>query len=367
MIWLTWRQFRPQAVAAAIALAVTAIALAASRPSVGSAYSSSGLSVCHADCGTLVSTFLLDLNPLDRLLWVGGIVIMFLAPALIGLFWGAPLIARELEAGTHRIVWNQTVTRAHWILVKLGLVGLAAVATAGLLSLLWTWWASPIDRATSLMHGAGNVDVAGANAAFGLSRLEPVEFAARGVVPVGYAAFAFALGVTAGLLLRRTLPAMAVTLVVFVLIQILVPNVIRPHLLPPAHATTPLSAGHLSISVNDVASTGQSTIRVTGPGFSQPGAWVLSDITITPSGAPFTRTPRACDISFAATRSGAADMSQLAACRSTLAAMHLRQFATYQPASRFWPLQWIETGMYLLLAGGLGGLCGWQVRRRRVA
>lgn len=54
-----------------------------------------------------------------------------------------------------------------------------------------------------------------------------------------------------------------------------------------------------------------------------------------------------------------------AGCRSALAALHLRQSVSYQPASRFWPLQWIETGMYLVLAAGLGGLCVAQVRRKR--
>ena len=56
---------------------------------------------------------------------------MLALPALIGLFWGAPLIARELEAGTHRLVWNQSVTRGRWLAVKLGLIGLAAAAATG--------------------------------------------------------------------------------------------------------------------------------------------------------------------------------------------------------------------------------------------
>ena len=76
---------------------------------------------------------------------------MYLAPALIGLFWGAPLIARELETGTYRLAWNQSVTRSRWTLAKLGIGGLASVAVAGLLSLMITWWASPIN--TALNYG----------------------------------------------------------------------------------------------------------------------------------------------------------------------------------------------------------------------
>ena len=51
---------------------------------------------------------------------------------------------------------------------------------------------------------------------------------------IGYAAFAFALGVTAGLLIRRTLPAMAVPLGVFAVVQIAWPIWVRAHLIDRA-------------------------------------------------------------------------------------------------------------------------------------
>jgi hypothetical protein len=81
---------------------------------------------------------------------------------------------------------------------------------------------------------------------------------------------------------------------------------------------------------------------------------------MTPVGPEFTTLPSVC-IPTPGSR------INLGACRETLAAMHLRQSVTYQPASRFWPLQWIETGIYLALAAGLGGVCVGQVRRRRAA
>jgi ABC-2 family transporter protein len=355
MIWLTWRQFRAQAITAAIALAVMAIVLGATGPGLASSYASSGLPTCHASCATDATSFFIGLNRLDPLLYSGSILLMYLAPALMGIFWGAPLIARELETGTHRIAWNQSVTRTRWTFVKLGLVGLAAVATAGLLSLMVTWWASPIDRAAS---------VGGQAVGFGLTRLAPAVFGARDVAPLGYAAFAFALGVTAGVLLRRTLPAMAVTLVVFAVIQVVVPNVVRPHLLPTAHATAPLNARDESFHLTDVVGSPVSGIKVTGQPFAKPGAWVLSDITITRSGAELTVAPKACQFK-AAGPGSAPTLAVLASCRNALAAMHLRESVRYQPASRFWPLQGIETGIYLVLAAGLGWVCVSQVRRRR--
>ena len=372
MMWLTWRQFRPQAIAAAGALAVVAIVLAVARRGLAAGYTAAGLSACHAHCAEDASLFLDRIGNLDHVLFFGTIFLLVAVPAVIGLFWGAPLIAREVEAGTHRIAWNQSVTRTRWTLVKLGLVGLAAVATAGLLSLMVTWWAGPIDAA-SLAGGAAQAAASTGNGAhvtfsgFAEARLDPVIFDARGVAPLGDAALAFALGVTAGVLLRRTLSAMAVTLLVFVAIQVVMPNFVRPHLLPPAHVTAPMGVQHEQISTN--AGTGLSTIQLAGP-FSKPGAWVLSDTVITRSGAPapdvvmtpagpvLTPLPKACLPTPGFGINGAA-------CRNSLQALNLRQSVSYQPASRFWPLQWIETGIYLLLAAGLGGVCIWQVRRRR--
>ena len=373
MIWLTWRQFRPQAIAAAGGLAAVAVVLATTRAGLASAYTAAGLSACHAHCATAASIFLDRVGNFDKFLDFGTIILLLLAPALIGLFWGAPLIAREVADGTHRIAWNQSVTRTRWTIVKLGLVGLAAMATAGLLSLMVTWWASPIDAA-SLAGGSAQAATGGNGVhvtfgGFAEARLDPVIFDGRGVAPLGYAALAFVLGVTAGVLLRRTLSAMAVTLVAFVAIQVLVPNFLRPQLLPPAHFTAPVSAQHGQFNTN--VASGVTDIQLTGS-FTKPGAWVLSDTIITPSGAQpsdvimtpagpeFTTLPRDCKLT-PGVRFNPLD------CHQTLAAMHLRQSVTYQPASRFWPLQWIETGIYLMLAAGLGGVCVWQVRRRRTA
>ncbi len=275
MIWLTWRQFRGQAVTAAAVLAALAILLAVTGPHLVSYYDAAGLSACHANCAWRATNFVGRLkSSIYAGLFYAGIAIMYLAPALIGIFWGAPLIARELEAGTQRIAWSQSVTRARWTAVKLGLVGLAAVATAGLLTLMISWWAGPIDHA--LTYG-------GQNAPITFSRLSPLVFAARGVAPLGYAAFAFALGVTAGVLLRRTLPAMAVTLVVFAAVQVLVPVFVRPNVIPPAHVTAPLNPRNNEMMItspdNQVTLTGSDNIH---------GAWVLSDQTITPAGRVFT-------------------------------------------------------------------------------
>jgi ABC-type transport system involved in multi-copper enzyme maturation permease subunit len=345
MVWLTWRQFRWQAIAAAAILAVFAIVLGATGPGLVARYDQIGLPSCHAACTTLAGNYINDLEfTMYGKLFYAGLVVMFLAPALIGIFWGAPLISREFETGTFRLAWNQSVTRTRWALAKLSLVGLAAVATAGLLSLAISWWASPVDHALSYGPSGSH-----------FLRLSPLVFGARGVAPLGYAAFAFALGVTAGVLIRRTLPAMAVTLVIFVGVQLLMPTLVRPHLIPPVQATAPFNANTANEVVMTSSGSGPTTMILKG-NFSKPGAWILSNQTVTLSGQVFTGPPAS-----ACTSNSAPPQ----ACNNWLNSLHLRQLISYQPASRFWPLQFAETGVYLVLAAGLGVLCTWQIRRRR--
>ena len=213
MIWLTWRQFRAQTVVAAGALAVLAVAFAVTGPQLVHLYDTT-VATCQAQHDCQIADQCVRV-PGQRPAEPHPASSMLVVPALIGIFWGAPLIARELETGTHRLAWTQSVTRGRWLAVKLGLAGLASVATAGLLSLMVTWWSSPFDRV-------------------GVDRLDPSMFGQRGIAPVGYAAFAFALGVTAGVLIRRTVPAMAVTLAVFAAVQAAFELRIRFHLITPA-------------------------------------------------------------------------------------------------------------------------------------
>jgi ABC-type transport system involved in multi-copper enzyme maturation permease subunit len=345
MIWLTWRQFRAQAITTAAILAALAIVLAVTGPGLVTRYDQIGLPSCHSTCTALAGKFIneLEFGAYGKLFYAG-LVVMYLVPALIGIFWGAPLISREFETGSFRLAWNQSVTRTRWVLAKLSIIGLAAVVAAGLLSLAITWWASPIEQALSDGQAGSH-----------FLPLSPLVFGARGVAPLGYATFAFVLGVTAGVLIRRTVPAMAVTLVIFAGVQILMPTLVRPHLIAPLQATAPFNANTANDLMITSNANGPATMFVQG-NLSRPDAWILSNQTITPSGRVFDGPPgRAC--------TGSSSTAQ--ACNNWLNSLHLRQLITYQPESRFWPLQGAETGIYLVLAAGLGALCTWQIRRRR--
>jgi ABC-2 family transporter protein len=349
MIWLTWRQFRASAAMMAAALAALAAVLAVTGPGLADEYSS-GIAACTGqggDCSDFVDQFFRD----HRGGFLAVTAVVLVLPALIGLFWGAPLIARELEAGTHRLVWNQSITRTRWLAVKLSVLGVATIAAAGLGSLAVDWWSGPIDK----------------TAFDQFPRMEPLLFGARGIVPIGYAAFAFALGVTVGMLVRRTLPAMAITLAVFVALQVAMPLLVRGHLIPPVRSNVEITASNLG---DFFGGPDREGIRVSARA-TDPGAWVLSSHTVDASGRavdtiPVSTSSGACappEPGSAAPPSEARLGEELAPCLAELTRLGYRQQVTYQPSSRFWRLQWYETAIYTALALALAGFCFWRLRR----
>jgi hypothetical protein len=341
MIWLTWRQLRIQTASVIAALLALAVALALTRSDVLHAY--------HADARTFLALF--DASRTDRTLYLAGMAAVYAVPAVIGVFWGAPMVARELEAGTHRLIWTQSVTRNRWLATKLGTGLLAATGASALISLAVTWWCAPVDRAVNAGYGTGLANI---------PRIAPAIFAARGVAPIGYAAFAFVLGVTAGALLRRTVPAMAVTLVVYVLVQIAMPLWVRPHLVAPAQDLTPITRSNL----NGFSGSGPNHIDALVVTFDKSGAWVLSSRTVDSSGQALDGLPGW--VSGCLPRPGAGPQHvapAISSCFDQVAAHHLRQRVTYQPAGHYWSLQWRETGLVLGVTALLTGACFWRVRR----
>jgi ABC-type transport system involved in multi-copper enzyme maturation permease subunit len=349
MTWLTWRQFRVQALTAVATLAVFAVLFAVTGPHLASLYATSGIRGCQAtSCEHLASNFLQQLYAAGTywVLYLLGVVIILLAPAVIGLFWGAPLIGRELETGTSALAWNQSITRTRWLAVKLTLTGLAAMALTEGLSLMQAWWAAPIGRAVG--HGGGGTNLA-------MGQFSSLVFATHGITPLGYAAFTFSVGVTAGALIRRTVPAMAVTLAIFAVIQVAMPLWIRPHLFPAQRVVIPVTSLE-SISLQQGGLNGR-TFRLGAenvPG--QPAAWLLSSGAVNTAGHPVSTAPAACT-----SQSIESDVSAFLNC---LASHGIREAVSYQPASRYWAFQWTETAIYLALALALAGYCFRRLGRR---
>ncbi|MFB4282241.1 ABC transporter permease [Nonomuraea sp. MTCD27] len=347
MIWLTWRQFRGSAAMMAAVLVVLTAVLALTGPGLATDYSA-GIADCAPDntCDRFYDRFFDEYQTP----FMAVSLVVLLLPALAGLFWGAPLITRELEASTHLLVWNQSVTRGRWLAVKLGLMGLTAVAAAGLCGLAVTWWSDPLDK----------------SAAAGFGLMAPLVFGARGIAPMGYAAFAFVLGVTVGMLVRRTLPAMALTLAVFAAIQLAMPLLVRPHLSTPVTATFELGKGnveHLGIPPNG---SGPAQIMLSPVVPGDTGAWLLSTELLDPSGRAVAggNEEAAIPVSTTSGPCGPQGAQRMDGCMAEINRLGYRQLATYHPLDRFWPFQWIETGLYALLTLGLTWLSFWWIRRR---
>ncbi|MFD0206690.1 MULTISPECIES: transporter [Saccharothrix] len=328
MTWLTWRQLRFPLVSVYAALAVVTALLAGTRLVGGG-------------------------DPGDGEFWYSaGLFAVNGLPVLLGVFWGVPMITRELEAGTHNLVWNQSVTRTRWLAVKLGIGVPAAALTAGLLSLVVTWWADPIDTSPvpERVRNFGRL-------------MTPVVFAARGIAPVGYAAFAFVLGIAVAILLRRTVTAMAVTLVVYVAVQLAVPLAVRPHVLPPVGDTVAITAANIAGIQAEEGSGGDvpEALTVRGPA----GAWVLTNETVDANGAVVRPLPAVVGGCLPPPVENAhdVDLAQIRACFARLSDHGYRQHLTYQPASRFWPLQWVELALFGVLSALVTWFCFVRLRR----
>ncbi len=328
MIWLTWRQFRVQALGSLLALLVLAIYLVILGFQIRNSYDTDIIGCLPADCVTAQESFTDTYGA--QVHWAGALLIG--VPALIGLFWGAPLITRELEDGTHRLVWNQSVTRTHWLATKLAFIALVSMATAGLFSLLLTWSASRFDQ------------VAG-------DRFATLTYDSRNIVPIGYALFAFVLGTIIGLLVRRTLPAMALTLAVFTVLQVLVPTVLRAHLISPVTSNIKFTTAVMDQARGfDISEAGASVER-----YILPGAWSLStnSTIFNADGTKYTaEQAKSCTTG---------DPENVPAC---MEAQNLHFEFVYQPASRYWPFQWIELSAYTVLALLLAGFGFWWIRFR---
>ncbi|MEU0742638.1 transporter [Streptomyces sp. NPDC006134] len=217
-LWLAWRQQRALFACGAAVLAVAAVLAASYRSGILDDLRS-GL-FDHCAPGPLYCTrpdspapLFLDVEPLKLL---GGFNIVL--PVLIGMFWGAPLLGRDRELGTHRMVLSQGVSRTEWFTTRFALAAAGTVTVSGGLALLFHWWWEPA-----------------ANRSYGLFWYEATALTGSGPGTVAAALFGLAAGTLAGLLVRRVLSAMAWTILVTAAATALVQWLHRSRLLVPPH------------------------------------------------------------------------------------------------------------------------------------
>jgi ABC-2 family transporter protein len=278
MLWVTWRQQRATLISVPAVLGAIAVFLWIIGLRVHHDYAV--LMACRHACAKLNS----DFNSTDWTIANTIDILLNLAPALIGAFAGGSLLARELETGTYRYAWTQGFGRARWTIAKLTIVAVTVTVAAWAFSVVFTWFFKPFLAQEDL------------------TVLNATVFATHGISFAAWTLVAFSIGALAGMFFRRTVPAMAVTLGVYLGLAILTWTVLRKHYLPPI------------VTTGRIPYTGGSNVNM---------PWILSTWT---SGHT--------------------------------------SYASYIPVSRFWPMQFIEGGWLLVLSVLLGAATVWLVRRR---
>jgi ABC-type transport system involved in multi-copper enzyme maturation permease subunit len=350
MIRFAWLQSRTQTLIGAGVLAVLAIVATITGIQLSHLYTSL-VAHCQASCDLATSRFLSDDNFFDHLLDI----LARAVPALVGMFWGAPLLAHEFETGTHRLAWTQSVPRSRWQLSKSGVGALVALLLSGLFSLTVTWWYRSRDKAGTTAWSV---------------------FDRRDIVPVAYTLFAFAVGVLLGAIIRRTVPAMAATLGTFVFVRIAISLWVRPYLLAAKHVTLSLAnAGPNSQAGLGIGFRNGGALQLFAKGSGPANSWTLSSHLVTTSGHRVTSGQMTAflhqycsNIPLPPIESGqpiskAAGADPGQACLDAAArTFHLS--VTYQPANHYWPTQWLESGVFVALAAAAIAGSFWWVQRR---
>jgi hypothetical protein len=332
MAGVVWRQHRFALVGVATLLGALAVSVWIAGLQLHRAYAAA--IACHPAsspaCQDLVNTFI----GMDNFLSNG--LILQAVPAAIGAFVGAPVLARELETGTFRYAWTQGFGRWRWTLAKLLPLAILLVAATGAFSVLLSWYYRPY--------------FALGNQALGLTELSPFNsglFDLREVAFPAWTLAAFAIGAPAGMLIRRVVPAIAATLVVYAGLAFAAGGYLREHYLTPLLTTI-----------------------VNPPG----GAWILSRWW-TRGGTTLSQPTmrQVMDPVFQRLMPTVPhDQVHLYKLPTLLnAEQYLTQhgytyWTSYQPGSRFWPIQWIEGGWLLALSVLLIAATVGLVRRRAI-
>jgi len=290
MIWVSWRQHRGQAISCLAVLAALAVYAILLGTSMRTAFGHDALTACLAHsqgtvCPAAVHAFTDRFgSEVNIAFWS----VTLIVPGLIGVLVGGSLIARELEYGTWRLAWSQTVPRARWLAVKLALVTGGLIVLGAAMTAVITWYRAPMDRLTG--------------------HLEHNIFDFEGLVLTAYILCAFGFAVLAGLLLRRSIPAMVAAFIPWLAIRLVIEFVFRDHFLAPLTAT-----------VNCTQETCGE-----GIGFVPQATGRIGDLVLSIQG----------------------------------------NVVTYQPADRFWTFQFIEAGIFVALTAAALGATIWLLHRR---
>jgi hypothetical protein len=318
MAWVTWRQHRFALAGVAALLGALSVWMWIVGLQVRHAYAAAV--ACHPAGSVICDDMFSNFDVKDGFLANG--LLLQAVPALIGAFVGAPVLARELETGTFRYAWTQGFGRWRWALAKLVLLAVAVTIAAGLFTLLLSWYYQPYFAVSNPTPH---------------TPFAPGLFSLRGVGFATWTLAAFAIGALAGMLIGRVVPAIVVTLGVYTGLAFAAGAYLREHY------QTPTVTDNVNVPASGWVLSQWWTKGGAFAWAGRPPLDVLNQIVCTFPGP------------------GKPSMQSLEEC---VVRHGYTQWTSYQPASRFWPFQWIEGGWLLVLSVLLIAATVWLVRRR---
>jgi hypothetical protein len=227
-------------------------------------------------------------------------------PGVVAGWAGGALTGRELENGTAQLAWVQSVSPARWLTAKLAVPAALLIPGTLLVTLLHrAIW----DADGELLRGYSWYEWH-----------DSLIFVTNGTLATAYPLLGLAVGVLAGLLARRALPALGSAVLAQLGLMYLL-DMLRPRLWPAETVVTTEEYPSYNGMPVDVGSLTADGARIQDP--------------------------------------HCYDNTRCAAEHDIVA-----YYADYHPASHFWPLQLVETGIVLALTA-LAVLTAFLVLRRR--
>jgi hypothetical protein len=320
MAWVTWRQHRFALAGVAALLGALAVWLWLAGLQLHHVYAAA--TACHPASSIACGEMIADFDDTYGRGAAAAAIMLQAAPALIGAFVGAPVLARELETGTFRYAWTQGFGRWRWTLAKLVPLAIAVTVAAGAFSLLFSWYFQPFFADGSQ------------------TPLAPMVFDLRGVAFAAWTLAAFAIGALAGMLIRRVVPAIAATLAAYAGLALAAGMFLRQHYAVPLVINT-------------------SNLNVPG------SAWIMSQWWTKDGKFAFAgQPPNNLIEQFCSPLVAGPAKPSHGTVVQCLSQHGYPQWTSYQPGSRFWPFQWIEGSWLLALSLLLIVVTVWLVRRR---
>jgi hypothetical protein len=360
LAWVTWRQHRVALIGSVLFLGAISLYLVVSGLAMHHAYVGYGLNKCDIR-GSACPPGLLNQfqqqyqGPIHTVTTP-----LLLVPVILGVFLGAPVVARELESGTYRFAWTQGRNRVRWVIAKLVILGTILTVLALGFSALYSWWYGPFNAINGRISPGGAYEISG------------IVLAARTL-------FAFSLGALLGAIIRRTVPAMAATAALSLSVVITSTIWLRQHIEKPV---TLLIGGNGLVNSNvsmsiQLDNGNNAQVGAQGPQTS----WQLSNWTQNAAGHHLTSSqtyallqqaqagpfaPNAPPFGQGATTvgPGAGPAPSGGDFPAWLAQHGYKLGATFQPNSRFWHFQSVEAAAYVLLSLLCAAGVVWWIRRR---